>query len=83
MQMKLAGYFLFSTLQTQCMADGKMEQKWNRRATSVNQTYCYRLEEREVALESTNLASRGTPLGPNGMVTNHALYRRVEGTRTG
>jgi len=48
-----------------------MEQKWNRRATSVNRTYYYRLDEREVALESTNLANRGTPLGPNGMVTNH------------
>ena len=48
-----------------------MEQKWKRRATSVNRTYYYRLDEREVALESPNLASRGTPLGPNGMVTNH------------
>ena len=60
-----------------------MEQKWNRRATSVNRTYYYRLDEREVALESTNLASRGTPLGPNGMVTNHALYCRVGSTSTG
>ena len=48
-----------------------MEQKWIRRATSANRTYYYRLGEREVALESIKLASRGTPLGPNGMVTNH------------
>ena len=60
-----------------------MEQKWDRQATSVNSTYYYTLDEREVALESTNLASRGTPLDPNGMVTNHALYRRVGGTSTG